>query len=95
MNAYGIHTTEVLIAEVSEADMKEMGLTTGQCERLWRKMNELKGLTEELAEDEPAEDEPVVEDTKEVEDESVEGKLAAANLGHLWDDINSKFEGDL
>ena len=26
---------------------------------------------------------------------SVEGKLAAANLGHLAADINSKFEGDL
>ena len=58
---YGIHNTEILIAEVSEADMKEMGLRTGQCERLLRKINELKGLAEELAEDEP-----VVEDTKEV-----------------------------
>ena len=42
-----------------------------------------------------AEDEPVVEDTKEAEDESVEGKLAAADLGHLWKDINFRFEGDL
>jgi len=42
--AYGIHTTDILMSEIDEEDMKAIGMRTNQRKRLLDRMNELKGM---------------------------------------------------
>ena len=43
---YGIHTTKILITEVSPSDLEDIGLRTGQSDRLLQKIAELNNEAE-------------------------------------------------
>ena len=42
--SYGIHTTDILLKEITDDDMKSMGMRTVQRNRLMQKINELNGV---------------------------------------------------